>query len=152
MPKARATKTQPSSVKEAWAEVAKVERDLVGAATRTAERMPAPVDVMDSALLFASRILRGQRDALVPLLEGVGPKRRKGEPALASAADAVKGAFDMAESVVQTQRKVLHGLVETVTPPMARHAVVRKAAGTSSARRPAAQRAAARPASKRTSV
>ena len=149
MPQPRTAQAQAQSVKKAWKEVAKVEKDLVATATKTVERVPAPVDVIDSALVFATRILRGQRDALVPLLEGVGPKRRSGEPALTPAAHAVKNAFDLAEDVVETQRKVLHDLVETVTPPLARHAAARKPAISSTGRRPAAKRAPARPAGKR---
>ncbi len=149
MPQRRTAEPPMESAKNAWTEVAKAEKDLVAAATRTVERVPAPVDVIDSALVFAAKILRGQRDALVPLLEGVGPKRRTGEPALTPAADAVKSAFDLAESVVETQRKVLRGLVETVTPPLARHAETRKAAGSAAGRRTVARRASARPATKK---
>lgn len=139
MPKTR-TEKKPQSLKDAWLEVARAEKDLVGTATRAVERVPAPADVYDTALLFATRVLRGQRDALVPLLQGVGPKTRAGEPALKTAAEAVKDAFDLAESVVETQRKVLRGLVETVTPPMARHAEPRAKAPAARVRRPTAAR------------
>jgi hypothetical protein len=139
MPKA-STENKPRSLREAWVEVAKVERDVVGTATRAVERVPAPVDVYDSALLFATRVLRGQRDALVPLLQGVGPKTRTGEPSLKSAAEAVKDAFDLAESVVETQRKLLRGLIETVTPPLARHAEPRVDGKPGPVRRPSPSR------------
>jgi hypothetical protein len=148
MAKPRRAKPQPRSLEDAWAEAAKLEKDVIGTATRAAERMPAPVDVVDSSLLFAAKILRGQRDALVPLLQGVGPKTRKGEPALTPAAEAVKAAFDLAESVVETQRKVLRGLVETVTPPLARHAEGRARAATASGPRTTARRTPVGPARK----
>jgi hypothetical protein len=45
-----------------------------------------------------------------------------------------KAAFDLAESVVETQRKVLRGVVETVTPPLARHAEGRARAATAERR------------------
>lgn len=143
----RTAKREPKTVKEAWAEVASVEKDVLGSATRVAERMPAPVDVIDSSLLFATKMLRAQRDALVPLLQGVGPKTGKGKPALTPAAEAVHAAFDLAESIVETQRKVLRGLVETVTPPLARHAH-RPAKATTRPRRVPSGRAPARRARK----
>jgi hypothetical protein len=49
---------------------------------------------------------------------------------------AVSAAYDLAERVVETQRRLLHGLVEAVTPPLARHAPkVRSAAKPTHARR-----------------
>ena len=139
MPTTR-TEKKPRSLKQAWGEVAKAEKDLVGTATSAVERVPAPADVYDTALVFTTKLLRGQRDALVSLLQGVGPKTRTGDPALKTAAEAVKDAFDLAESVVETQRKVLGGLIETVTPPLARHAAPRVKAPTARVRRPAAAR------------
>jgi hypothetical protein len=151
MPKPRSAKPQPPSVKDALAAVAKVEKGVIGTATRAAERAPAPVDVVESSLLFASRILREQRDALVPLLQGVGPKTRTGKPALRPAAEAVKAAFDLAESVVETQRQLLRGLLETVTPPLARHADDQAKAVTATGRRTPARRTPVRPARKKAS-
>ena len=51
----------------------------------------------------------------------------------------VKAAFDLAEGVVETQREVLRGLVETVTPPLARHAEGRARAATASGPRTTAR-------------
>lgn len=106
----------------AWTEIAKDEKAFIGAATKAVERVPAPADMVDSALLFAARTLKSQREALVPLLEGVSPRPRKGAKPHSSAAIAVSGAYDLAERVVETQRKLLRGLVEAVTPPLAGHA------------------------------
>jgi len=39
-----------------------------------------------------------------------------------SVADAVASAYGLAERVLETQRKAFYGFVETVTPPMAKHA------------------------------
>jgi hypothetical protein len=58
----------------------------------------------------------------VPLLDGVAPKVRKGAKARPSAAAAVSAAYDLAERVIETQRKLLHGLIEAVTPPLGGHA------------------------------
>ena len=116
------TRTAKHPVKDAWTEIARDEKSLIGAATSAVERIPAPADMVDRALVFAARTLRSQREALVPLLEGVTPKSRKGSRSRNSAAEAVSAAYDLAERVVETQRKLLGGLVEAVTPPLARHA------------------------------
>jgi hypothetical protein len=105
--------------KDTWSGIAKEEETLVTAATNVVERLPAPVDMVDRALVFAARTLKSQREALVPLLDGVAPKGAKARP---SAAAAISAAFDLAERIVETQRKLLPGLIEAVTPPLARHA------------------------------
>ncbi len=117
-----ATRTAKRTLNSTWSEIAKDEAAAIGAATRAVERVPAPADMVDKALVFAANTLKSQREALVPLLEGVTPKRRKGETYLPSAAAAVSAAYELAERIVETQRKLLHGLVEAVTPPLARHA------------------------------
>ncbi len=117
-----AKRTTKSPFKDTWSEIAKSEAAAIGSATRAVERAPSPADMFESALVFTAHTLRSQREALVPLLKGVTPKRRESEAALPSAADAVEAAYDLAERVVETQRKVLRGLVEAVTPPLARHA------------------------------
>lgn len=116
-----ATRKPRRTLNSTWSEIAKDEAAAIGAATRAVERVPAPADMVDKALIFAANTLKSQRAALVPLLEGVTPKRRKGST-LPSAAKAVSVAYDLAERVVETQRKLLRGLVEAVTPPLARHA------------------------------
>lgn len=127
-----ANRTPRQFIRNTWSKIAKDEAEAIGAATRAVERVPAPADMVDKALVFAINTLKSQREALVPLLKGVTPKTRKGETAGPSAADAVSSAYDLAERVVETQRKLLRGLVEAVTPPLARHAprarVVTKAA------------------------
>jgi hypothetical protein len=105
-----------------WSEIAKEEASFISAATKAVERVPAPADMVDRALDFAAKTLKSQREALVPLLDGVIPKGRKGANAGPSASAAVSAAYDLAERVVETQRKLLHGLIEAVTPPLARHA------------------------------
>jgi hypothetical protein len=117
-----ATRTPKRTLNSTWSEIAKDEAAAIGAATRAIERVPAPADMVDKALVFAANTLRSQRAALVPLIEGMTPKRRKGAPSVPSAAAAVSAAYDLAERIVETQRKLLHGLVEAVTPPLARHA------------------------------
>jgi hypothetical protein len=117
-----ATRKPRRTLNSTWSEIAKDEALAIGAATRAVERVPAPADMVDRALVFAAKTLKSQREALVPLLEGVTPKRRKGSTSLPYAAKAVSAAYDLAERVVETQRKLLRGLVEAVTPPLARHA------------------------------
>lgn len=109
-------------IKNTWSEIAKEEASFISAATKAVERVPAPADMVDRALDFAAKTLKSQREALVPLLEGVTPKGRKGKTGRPSAAEAVSAAYNLAERVVETQRKLLHGLIEAVTPPLARHA------------------------------
>jgi hypothetical protein len=116
-----ANTTPRQFIRNTWSKIAKDEADAIRAATRAVERVPAPVDMVDKALVFAINTLKSQREALVPLLNGVTPKGRKGARSLPSAADAVSSAYELAERVVETQRKLLHGLVEAVTPPLARH-------------------------------
>jgi hypothetical protein len=116
------TTTPKRPIKSALAQFEKDEAAILGRATRAVERVPAPADMLDGALLFAARTLKSQREALVPLLEGVTPKPRKGARPHSSAAIAVSGAYELAEHVVATQRKLIRGLVEAVTPPLARHA------------------------------
>jgi hypothetical protein len=123
----RAVKPEDRLLKEPWSEIARDERAVLKAVTKVVETVPAQADVIDSALAFAVRILKSQREALVPLLEDVTPKLTAGGT-LPSAADAVKSAYGLAERVLETQRTALRGLVETVTPPLARHA--KKANGT----------------------
>jgi len=117
-----ATRTARRQIGNTWSEIAKEEATFITAATKAVERVPAPVDMVDRALDFAARTLKSQREALVPLLDGVTPKGRRGTKARPSAAAAVSAAYDLAERVVETQRKLLHGLIEAVTPPLARHA------------------------------
>jgi hypothetical protein len=107
--------------KDTWAQIDRDERRVLKAVTKVVETVPAPADVIDSALAFATRMLKAQREALVPLLEGVTPKV-SADGALPSAADAVASAYGLAERVLESQRHALRGLVETVTPPLARHA------------------------------
>jgi hypothetical protein len=112
---------------ETWSDIARNEGAVLKAATRVIETVPAPADMIDSAIAFATRTLRAQREALVPLLEGVTPKLTS-DRSIPTAADAVSSAYDLAERVLETQRKVLRGLIETVTPPLARHAEEAKGA------------------------
>jgi hypothetical protein len=109
-------------ITDTWSGIAKEEATLISAATKAVERVPAPADMVDRALVFAANTLKSQREALIPLLDGVAPKSRKGAKPRRSTAAAVSAAFDLAERVVETQRKLLHGLIEAVTPPLARHA------------------------------
>jgi hypothetical protein len=133
-----------------WSEIEKEEATFIEAATKVVERVPAPADMVDRALVFAAKTLKSQREALVPLLDGVTPKGRKGAKARPSAAAAVSAAFDLAERVVETQRKLLHGLIEAVTPPLARHAPkTRSTARAAHAPRAPRKRAVARRAAKR---
>ncbi|HVD01245.1 MAG TPA: hypothetical protein VNG93_08860 [Candidatus Dormibacteraeota bacterium] len=125
MAKAKRRTSNPTTKRpldETWNEIANDEKAFIGAATKAVERVPAPEDMVDSALLFAARTLTSQREALVPLLEGVTPTPRKGAKPHSSAAVAVSSAYGLAERVVETQRKLLRGLVEAVTPPLTRHA------------------------------
>jgi hypothetical protein len=117
-----ARRTSPHPLTHTWSKIAKDEAAMIGAATKAVERVPAPADMVDRALVFAANTLKSQREALVPLLEGVTPQRRKRGPRVSPAAAAVSFAYDLAERVVETQRKLLRGLVEAVTPPLARHA------------------------------
>lgn len=117
-----AKKTTKRTLRNTWSEIAKDEAAAIGAATRAVERVPAPADMVDRALVFAADTLKSQREALVPLLKGVNPKRRLDGVRLPTAAAAVSRAYLLAESIVETQRKLLRGLVEAVTPPLARHA------------------------------
>lgn len=106
----------------AWSEIAKDEATFITAATKAVEKVPSPAEMVDRALVFAAHTLRSQRDALVPLLDGVTPKGRKGAKARPSAAAAVSAAYDLAERVVEAQRKLLHGMVKSARPAPARHA------------------------------
>lgn len=117
-----AKRTAKRQTRNTWSEIAKEEATFIEAATKVVERVPSPVDMVDRALVFAAHTLKSQREALVPLLDGVTPKGRRGAKARPSAAAAVSAAYDLAERVVETQRKLLHGLIEAVTPPLARHA------------------------------
>ena len=117
-----AKKTAKHTLKNTWSEIAKDEAAAIGAATKAVERVPAPADMVDRALVFAAHTLKSQREALVPLLKGVSPKRRLDGVRLPTAAAAVSRAYLLAESIIETQRKLLRGLVEAVTPPLARHA------------------------------
>jgi hypothetical protein len=123
-----AKRTSRHPLRETWSELAKDEAELIGAAREAVERVPAPADMVDRALVFAAKTLKSQREALVPLLEGVTPKGRKGARSKPPAAVAVAAAYDLAERVVETQRRLLRGLIEAVTPPLARHATRRRAA------------------------
>jgi len=105
---------------DGWAQIDRDEKRVLNAVTRVVETVPAPADVIDSALGFAVRMLKAQREALVPLLDGVTPNVSAGG-SLPSAADAVASAYGLAERVLESQRTALRGLVETVTPPLARH-------------------------------
>jgi hypothetical protein len=117
---AKRTTKRPSGI--TWSKIAKEEATFISAATKAVESVPAPADMVDRALDFAAKTLKSQREALVPLLDGVAPKVRKGTKARPSAAAAVSAAYDLAERVIETQRKLLHGLIEAVTPPLASHA------------------------------
>lgn len=119
-----AVKPEDRLFKDTWSDIGRQEGAVVRAATKVIETVPAPVDVIDSAIAFAARTLKAQREALVPLLESVTPRvtSRRSVP---TAAEAVASAYGLAERVLETQRTVLHGLVETVTPPLARHAAKR---------------------------
>ena len=107
-------------LKDTWAQIDRDEKRVLKAVTKVVETVPAPADVIDSSLAFAVRMLKAQREALVPLLDGVTPTVSAGG-ALPSAADAVASAYGLAERVIESQRRALRGLVETVTPPLARH-------------------------------
>jgi hypothetical protein len=135
--------------RDTWSEIAKEEASFISAATEAVERVPAPVDMVDRALDFAAKTLKSQREALVPLLDGVTPKGRKGTKGRPSAAQAVSAAYDLAERVVETQRRLLHGLIEAVTPPLARHAPRTHATKAAHARRTTRKRAVARRTAKR---
>jgi hypothetical protein len=115
-------KTTRPTLKTAWAELAKDEAAAIGAATKAVERVPAPADMIDRALEFTANTLKSQREALVPLLKGIKPIGRRGGVRLPNAASAVSSAYLLAESIVETQRKLLRGMVEAVTPPLARRA------------------------------
>lgn len=117
-----AKKTTKNPLKDTWSEIAKEEAAAIEAATKAVEHVPAPADMVDRALVFAAKTLKAQREALVPLLEGVTPKRRLDGMRLPSAAAAVSHAYLLAESIVERQRKLLRGLVGSVTPPLGRHA------------------------------
>jgi len=114
---AKRTTKRPTGI--TWSEIAKEEATIISAATKAVESVPAPADMVDRALDFAAKTLKSQREALVPLLDGVAPKVRKGAKARLSAAASVSAAYDLAERVIETQRKLLHGLIEAVTPPLA---------------------------------
>jgi hypothetical protein len=115
---------------ETWAQIDRDEKRVLKAVTKVVETVPAPADVIDIALAFAVRMLKAQREALVPLLDGVTPKVSAGG-ALPSPADAVASAYGLAERVIESQRTALRGLVETVTPPLARHGEKTVAVGSS---------------------
>ncbi|HZS16041.1 MAG TPA: hypothetical protein VFC09_15715 [Candidatus Dormibacteraeota bacterium] len=136
----RRTGPKDGLLKETWAQVDRDEKRMLKAVTKVVETVPAPADVIDSALAFAVRMLKAQREALVPLLDGVTPNVSAGGT-LPSAGDAVASAYGLAERVLESQRSALRGLVETVTPPLARHR--EKAVATAPRRRsPAARRTA----------
>ena len=135
----RTRKPEDRLLKETWSDIARNEGAVVKAATKVIETVPAPADMVDSAIAFTARTLKAQREALVPLLESVTPKMssRRGVP---TPAEAVASAYRLAERVLETQRTVLRGLVETVTPPLAQHGA--KANGASRARKRAVRRTA----------
>lgn len=135
-------KPEDRLLSQTWSDIARNEGAVLKAATKVIETVPAPADMIDSAIAFATRTLRAQREALVPLLESVTPKLTS-DRSVPTAADAVSAAYGLAERVLETQRKVLRGLVETVTPPLGRHA--EKANGASRTPKRAAVRRAARP-------
>jgi hypothetical protein len=120
-------KPEDGLLNKTWTNIARTEERVLNAATEVVEAVPAPVDVIDSALSFAAKTLKAQREALVPLLESVTPRMATGRSA-PTVADAVASAYGLAERVLETQRKALRGMIETVTPPMAKH--VRTANGT----------------------
>ncbi len=145
-----AKKIAKGRITNTWSEIAKEEATFIAAATKAVERVPSPADMVDQALAFAAKTLKSQREALIPLLEGVTPKVRKGADPRQSAANAVSAAYDLAERVVETQRKLLHGLIEAVTPPLARHAPKgRSAAKATHARRITRKRVVAHKTAKR---
>jgi hypothetical protein len=117
-----AKKTTTNNLRNTWSEIAKDEAAAIRAATKAVERIPAPAEMADRALVFAAHTLKSQREALVPLLKGVTPKRRLDGVRLPTAAAAVSRAYLLAESIVQTQRKALHGLVESAKQQPKRHA------------------------------
>ncbi|HUZ86880.1 MAG TPA: hypothetical protein VNF26_08005 [Candidatus Baltobacterales bacterium] len=123
-----AKRTVRGQIGQAWSEIAKDEANFITAATKAVENVPSPAEMVDRALVFAAHTLRSQREALVPLLDGLTPKVRKGSKPRPSAASAVSAAYDLAERVVESQRKLLHGLVKSVTPAPVRHAPKRRAA------------------------
>jgi len=148
---ARHVEPKDRLLEDTWAQINRDERRVIKAVTRVVETVPAPADVIDSALAFAVRMLKAQREALVPLLDCVTPNVSAGG-ALPSAGDAVASAYGLAERVLESQRTALRGLVETVTPPLARHGE-KAVAGTASrvpARRTAPRRTA--PAASRTAT
>ncbi|HVC04723.1 MAG TPA: hypothetical protein VND88_08600 [Candidatus Acidoferrales bacterium] len=133
-------KPEDRLMNKTWTNIARTEERVLNAATEVVEAVPAPVDVIDSALSFAARTLKAQREALVPLLESVTPRMATGR-SVPTVADAVASAYGLAERVLETQRTALRGMIETVTPPLAKH--VRTANGSAAtpkrsvARRPA---------------
>lgn len=114
-------KTRPT-LKKTWSEIAKSEARAVGAATRAVEKVPAPANMVDKALVFAANTLKSQREALVPLLKGIGPKRRSDGSRVPNAASAVSSAYLLAESIVDKERKLLRRMVGAVKRPTVRHA------------------------------
>ena len=120
-------KPEDRLMNKTWTNIARTEERVLNAATGVVEAVPAPADVIDSALSFAAKTLKAQREALVPLLESVTPRMATGG-SVPTVADAVASAYGLAERVLETQRKALRGMIETVTPPMAKH--VRTANGT----------------------
>ena len=109
-------KPQDGLLNKTWTNIARTEERVLNAATEVVEAVPAPVDVIDSALSFAAKTLKAQREALVPLLESVTPRMATGR-SVPTVADAVASAYGLAERVLETQRKALRGMIETVTPP-----------------------------------
>jgi hypothetical protein len=146
----RTVRPEDRLLKHTWSRVARRETAMLKAATDVVESVPAPVDVIDGALAFATKTLKAQRELLVPLLERVTPKMTRGRRDVVPVADAVASAYGLAERMIETQRKAFYGFVETVTPPMRKHAV--KAAAVPRTRTPkrtvrrGARRVAARPA------
>jgi hypothetical protein len=141
-----AKKNTQQTLKKTWSEIAKDEASAIGAVTKAVEKVPAPADMVDKALVFAANTLKSQREALVPLLKGIAPKRRRDGSRLPTAASAVSSAYLLAENIVETQRRLLRGLVVAVTPPLGGHAAKGHVATTRVAR---VRRAAPR---KRTAV
>jgi hypothetical protein len=135
-----AKKPTTRTLRNTWSEIAKDEAAVIGAATKAVERVPAPAEMADRALVFVAHTLKSQREALVPLLKGVTPKRRLNGVRLPATAAAVSRAYLLAENMVETQRKLIRGLVESVTPQPKRHAPKGRVATKASTVRRAASR------------
>jgi hypothetical protein len=147
-PRRQALKPEEGLLNKTWANIARREEAIMTAATEVVESVPAPSDVIDSALAFAAKTLKAQREALVPLLESVTPKMATGR-SVPTVADAVASAYGLAERVLETQRKALRGMIETVTPPLSKHA--RRVVAAATPKRAVARRPVRRTAARKTS-